>query len=359
MPESPPIYAAQPSVTIDGENEPAVARGVLSLMVAESTEGLYRCETVIGNWGGERGSLGFAYSDRRLLDFGKALTISIGAGDRAGKIFEGRVTGLESHFPQTRAPEIAVLAEDRLQDMRMTRRTRTFDDMSDEDVIGRIASDHGLTADLDIQGPTHAVLAQVNQSDLAFLRERARAVDAELWVDGDTLRAATRTRRGDAAVKLTYGANLHEASVLADLALQRTSVTVAGWDVAAKDGIAHEAGASTVQPELNGHDGGPALLESAFGARKESVVHTVPLTAAEAQARAEAMMRAASRRFVTARGVAEGDARLRVGGIVELVGLDDLFAGEYHLTETRHTFDLEHGYRTHFRAERPGLGRPS
>ena len=38
--------------------------------------------------------------------------------------------------------------------------------------IRTIASDHSLTPEIDASGPTHKVLAQVNQSDLAFLRER-------------------------------------------------------------------------------------------------------------------------------------------------------------------------------------------
>ena len=88
-----------------------------------------------------------------------------------------------------------MLAEDRFQDLRMVRRSRTFEDVSDRDVIEQIAGEHGLTTDVDLDGPTYRVLAQVNQSDLAFLRERARAVDAELWLDGD----CSTPRRGRGA----------------------------------------------------------------------------------------------------------------------------------------------------------------
>jgi hypothetical protein len=47
----------------------------------------------------------------------------------------------------------------------------------------------GLSAKVRADGPTYKILAQVNQSDLAFLRERARTIDAELWLDGRTLNA--------------------------------------------------------------------------------------------------------------------------------------------------------------------------
>src|SRR5690606_381170 len=139
---------------------------------------------------------------------------------------------------QSRPPELTVLAEDRFQDLRMARRTRSFEDVTDEDVFRRIASDHGLTPEIDAGAAVrHKVLAQVNQSDLAFLRERARAIDAEVWVKGDTLYVASRSRRGGEEIALAYGQRLHEFSVLADLAGQRTSFSVAGWDVGAKEPV--------------------------------------------------------------------------------------------------------------------------
>ena len=60
----------------------------------------------------------------------------------------------------------------------MARRTRSFEDVTDADVMQQVASDNGLQAEIDAPGPSHRSLAQLNQSDLAFLRERARAVDA-------------------------------------------------------------------------------------------------------------------------------------------------------------------------------------
>lgn len=350
------FYAARPTFTIDGQDELGLVDGLLSLVVEETTAGLYRCEATFGNWGSTSGSVDYVYFDRQLLDFGKTFAVRAGDGDAAGQLFDGRITGLEGIFPQSRPPEITVLAEDRLQDLRMTRRTRTFTDVSDSDVMGQIASDHSLRSDVDVDGPTYSVLAQVNQSDLAFLRERARAVDAEVWVEGNTLYAQARSRLSTGELELTYGQGLEEFSVLADLANQRTSLTVSGWDVATKEAVVHEATESAIQSELNGSEAGVSMLQSAFGERAEHVVHTVPFNIQEAQAFAEARYRAMARRFVVGRGVSVGDARIRVGAHVELARLGAMFDGEYYVTETRHTFDAESGFRTRFVAERPGFG---
>ncbi len=236
----------------------------------------------------------FLFFDKKLLDFGKELNVVV--GDQS--LFKGKVTGIEARFPQGNSPSIVVLAEDRFQDLRMTRRTRTFSDVSDSDVFSQIAGDHGLTPSVTVSGGSYKVLAQLNQSDLAFMRERARALDAELWVTDATLSVKPRADRGGSPVTLTYGKELREFRVLADLALQATSLEVSG-------------------------------------------------------------LKRRARRFVVGHGTAETRAELKVGATVKLAGLGPLFQGDFYVAETLHMFDGAQGMRTEFEVERPALGRPS
>lgn len=349
------LYAARPSFRLDGSESAELTDHVLSFVVSETEAGLARCELVVGNWSGTS-EHGYIFNQRDVVDFGSELAITIGDGDRAGTVFTGRVTGIEAHYPTARPPEIVFLADDRLQDLRMTRRTRSFDDASDADAISEVISAHGLTPQVDIDGPTHKHVAQLNLSDLAFIRERARLADAEVRIDGSTVHVVARARRQSQAVTLTFGRDLYEVSILADLAGQRSTVVVAGWDVAAKQAIAAEATVSAVRSELGQDTAGIDLLEQRLAARTETIVHTAPTTTAEAQARADAELRASARRFMVATARSEGDSRLRVGTRVTLAGLGPGFNGSYTLTEVEHTFDARMGYQTRFRAERPGIG---
>jgi uncharacterized protein len=349
------IQIARPTLVVAEEDQPSMAEGLLSLLVVENVAGLYRCEALFGNVGtGQSGGFGFLYFDRRSVDFGKRFQVKIGNDT----IFDGRIMGLEASFPEGEPPKLRLLAEDRFQDLRMTRRTRTFTDQDDAAIFRQIADEHGLSSDVDISGPTHKVLAQVNQSDLAFLRERARSVDAELWVDNAMFHAKSRAKRGDETVSVTHGQKLREFTALADLATQRTSVSASGWDVSGKTALQHEATDSTLGNELDGGDSGASVLSSAIGDRKEALAHTVPLTTDEAQSQAESFFKMSARKFVTGRGVAETDSKLRVGNLVDLQGLGSLFNGKYYLSEVRHRFDGVRGIRTEFLAERPGLGKP-
>jgi len=361
MPAQDRFDDPRPQVFIDGREKEDLRQGLLGLTIVETTAGLYRCEATLGNQGASDTGAEFLYFDGKTFDFGKPFKIAL-AGDT---LFDGRITALEGRFPSGSPPTLAVLAEDRFQDLRMTRRTRTFDDVSDSDVFGRIAQQHGLANGIQLTGGSHKVLAQLNQSDLAFLRERARAIGAELWIevasDGRaTLKACARSDRGGGApVKLGWQNELMEFSVIADLAGQRTSVSATGWDPGAKQALSHEATDSDIASEVSGGDSGPSLLRQKLGERKESIAHTVPLDAQEAQARAKSYFQMTARRFVVGHGVARTTAKLRVGSWVDLDGLGPLFTGKYYLSEVRHRFDGARALRTEFTAERPGLGRPS
>lgn len=359
MPDNAPTtgyYTSTPTLKVDGAAQDSLGVLLASLLVEETTLGLFRCEAHIGNWATKNDSPDFLHFDRAVVDFGKEFSVEFGPPGAQLEVFRGRITGLEAHYPEHGAASLVVLAEDRFQDLRMERRTRSFEDVSDADVIRRIASQHGLTPDVDVDGPTYRVITQTNQSDLAFLRERAAAVDAELWVADRTLHAQARSRRKTNNVSLKWKANLLEFSVMADLAHQRTSVRVSGWDVSSKSALDEEAGESVIGGELDGKRSGTAVLSQALTARHERVVMTVPLSQPEAKAVAEARYRARARRFVRGRGEADGTPELRVGTSLTLSGLGDFFDGKYYVTLARHTYDQAQGYRTSFEVERPGIG---
>lgn len=354
---TPGLYAARPRIQIEGRAQPEMDQGVIALFAEETESGIARCEITVGNWGPRGGgTVDFLYDDRALLDWGKEITVEFGSADAAGTVFTGRITGIEGRYAPDRPPELVILAEDRLQDLRMTRRSRSWEEMSDADIARQIASDHGLTPEIDASGPTYARVAQVAQSDLAFLRERAALIDAVVWVEGSKLQFKSYTGRPEERVELTWGQRLKAFTVLGDLAHQRTSLTVSGWDPSAKEAVSHEASDSVISSELDGRESGPSILSSAFGDRPELVAVQQPVQLAEARAIAEAEFRRRARGFVTGRGDAEGDARIRVGAKVDLRGLGPLFSGTFRVTEARHAFDLSEGYRTLFRCSRVGVG---
>lgn len=353
---APGSYVARPAIEVGGAAQPGISDGLQTMLVEDTAAGMSRCEASIANWGPKGSSTDFLYFDRQLFDFGKSLKITIGGDGASGVIFDGRVMGMEGRYLRSKPPELLIMAEDRLQDMRLTRRTRTFENITDSALFQQVASQYGMQANVDVTGPTYKVLAQLNQSDLAFLRERARAIDAELWIDGSALNAKSRNRRDTSDITLTYGQGLLEFSVLADISTQSSGFVVSGWDVSGKQAISYRATDSALSSELNGDVSGAKALSSAIGQHDQQIVHGLPFTTQEAQAVAESEFRHAARRFVTGIGTAEGDARIQVGTKLTLQALGTLFDGKYYVTRVRHLFDSVNGYRTQFTVERAGIG---
>lgn len=345
-----PMRAARPTIEIDGKRVDTLESSLQAMELADAVEGMAHAALTFGNWGGD--TSGFQHFDRKTIEFGKPLNVKMGDD----LLFEGRISAIVADYPDGGTPTIGVLAEDRLQDLRMTRRTRTFEKASLADVVRTVASDHGLSPRIDLQAATQACIAQVNQSDLALLHDLARREDAIIWVAGTELHAAKL--RPATRVELRWAGSLREFHVEADLASQRTALVASGWNVADKAVAKSRATDAAVSSETSSTDGGAKILQAAFGARVDTIAHALPRTGTEARAVAEASFRHMARRFLTAEGVAETRADLRVGATLALTGLGKLFDGDYRATAVTHRFDQAGGLRSEFRCERAGLGRP-
>lgn len=356
MPDQPLYAATAPVVTTNGKRQPDLARDLLRMDVEETTEGLRSLQLhLVASAPRERPSTDVVeYLDGSVVDFGTRVEVSAGPPGNEKIVFTGTVSGLEVSFEEGDVPHTSVLAEDDLMKLRMTQRSATYRQMSDGDVARTIAGRHGLTPDVAVDGPTYDVVQQCNTSDLAFLRARARLVQADLWCLDGTLHFAARDRRRGTALTLTRGNQLLAVSVRADLAHQCSSVSVSGWDAATREAIDVTAPGSAIDAEAAGGRTGPQTLTRALGELPSRRVRDVPLTVAEARAFATAEVLRRARRFVTVRGTTTGSPEMVVGSRVTLARCGKPFDGPgYYVTRVHHAYDLGRGFRTHFEAERP------
>lgn len=353
------VVSARPRFEVEGEEKSRLGVDLLRLEVSSDEEGMARLEAVFSNWGRkEEGSAPeFLYFDRQILDLGKRLTVKAGESDAEATLFDGAITALGGVFADLRPPEIRIHAEDALHRLRLQERTRFYEEEDEAGIASRVANDHGLSPSADASGAQHKELWQVNQNDLAFLRERARAADARLERTSSGL--AFTPRRGSGGgdpIKLSKSGALIHFEALADLAHQRTSVFVHGWSVADKTAIHESAGASEIAAEANGGKTGPQVLDDLSWTAVEHVHMEVPATTAEARALATSLALRRGRRFLVGKGVTDGTPALAVGKEVELSDVGELFGGRWHVVAVRHTWSITDGLRTHFRGERVDLG---
>jgi phage protein D len=353
MPSSLATYTPVPEVKIGGAVPDGFPDRLVATTVEESVSGLARCEVRIDNWGVTGDGPAYAYPDRSVFDFGATIEVAAGPPDERENLFKGRLTGIEAEYSAEVGPTLVLLAEDSLQELRMTRRTRTFENSSDADIVRQIANDHGLDPQVDLDGPTHAAMSQLNRSDLAYLRDCALAYGADVWLDGTTLHVGRRT---DDPIVLRFGRELLSFRVLADLSMQATEQRVAGWDPDSKEEVLETADESSLGADLGSDTGGGGLLRSAFGDRPATTTLHCAVTSAEASAIAKGLYRERARRLVTGSGITDGIVGLRAGRSVTLSGLGTMFDGGYRLQRVVHRYDHGAGYRTEIEVERSGIG---
>lgn len=339
---------------VAGRVEPRLAISLLAMTIRERRDGLASLSATFGALGTPSGEPDLDLMDRKLLDYGAELEVQ----HQDTVVFKGKITCLSAQFSKSELPSLTVLAEDACQDLRMTRRTRVFVDVTDADLARRIGQEHGLDVRVDADdGPTWPQLAQLNESDLAFLRRRALSAGLDLWVSDGRLNLRARDRWSDTPITLSRASDLLSVEIQADLAHQRTSVKVGGWSVADRDGVTSEATDSALGSETRDGESGASILRQKFGARPETLAHTLAGSGEATRAEAEALMRTLARRFVVADGVTQGDPRIRVGQRVDLRGVSSLFEGVYAVVATELRCDTAAGVTTSFQAERPWIGR--
>ncbi|WP_255768580.1 phage late control D family protein [Pseudarthrobacter sulfonivorans] len=351
----PLLAAVSPVFTVNGELIPSLARDCVRLEVAEGSEGLRTLQaTFVAVGPGASGPPArMLYLDGSALDFGKSVDVALGPPGTQRTVFEGTISGIEAVFLDSEPPRVVVYAEDALMRLRMTRRMRTYQNVTDADLAHRIAAEHGLQTDIAADGPRYDVVQQVNQSDLAFLRERARLLQAEVWCTGRKLHFTSRPQRRGTALTLVQGNQLLSVKLRADLAHQRSEVVVTGYDASTRSVIEEHAGVDIVEGEAMSGLSGPRVLEKALGASVSLRVREAALTSSEAKAWADAEMLRRGRGFVTAVGTTRGTPDMVVGSNLALQSVGSPFAGPgYYVTRVRHVFEHEHGLRTGFEAER-------
>lgn len=357
----PLLFSAAPVVSVDGTVVGELSRDLVRLDVEEDVGGLKRLVLRLLAFGPVPGSdeEGLLYLDGRILDFGRAVSVSVGPADNDATVFSGTISAIEASFDDGREPEVVMHAEDRLMELRTTRRMRTYENVSDEEIARRIAAEHGMRAVVAAPGPVYDRLQQWNLSDLAYLRERAARIGAEIWIEGETLYFEGRSQRSAPPLTLVQGNHLVQAELRADLAHQRTRVAVSGYDAEGRSAIDEQAGPEALAAEAAGGLTGAAVLQRAFGERVSYRVQDAPLNATEAREWARAELLRRGRSFVTVEGVTRGSPTLVVGSLLRLERVGEPFeGGEYRATRVHHSYDLEEGLRTRFTAERATINPP-
>jgi len=326
-------------VSVDGAQLPEeLTRRLVSVRVSARLASPAQCELAFATWRGSAAEL-----DRAPL--GAALSVRM-AGD-TGALFDGEVTCIEIIYEPDGHAVTRIRAYDKLHRLRKRQQQRVFTDVTAEALAGELTSDLGIGVGADDAGPTWERVVQYRQTDFELLTEVAGRCGLYPVLRGDELRLVSLAGDGE-TVELELGTNLLQARIEANLDRVSRGCTAFGWDTRSAEVISEHAGTPRSGRQVGldpdpgdvGVDGELTLVDQP-GRNPDEVV-----------AVAQAALDTAAARAVTVRGIAEGDARMLPGALIDVRGVAEAVRGQYVLTDVVHTVDAT-GYLTTFGTEPP------
>ena len=360
-------FGSRPQVIVDGT---PLADDLVPALVAVSVEGhLHLPDVFVLTFQDTHGDV----ASRAKIRFGSQVEIRAtrdGDGTMT-PLIKGEVNALEQEA-DTAGTRTVVRGYDVSYRLCRGRRTRTFADTTDADIVRRVAADAGIElGEVVDDGPCYPHVSQMNLTDWEFLRARAHETGHELAIQGDRLTWHTPRPSSDAPgvgtdlniapqpLQLLLGGNLRRFRPRVSAAAQVGQVQVRGWDPVAKAAVTGTADAATASAAVGV---GPSELAGAFDPPAHVVVDRAVTSQAEADALAAAVAEQIACSHAEAEGTALGDPALLPGAAVSVGCVGWPHDGSYVLTSARHTYDRT-GYHTSFtvsgRQERSLLGLAS
>jgi phage protein D len=330
---------------------------------------------------------------KSMLTIGTPVTIKAGAAESSSgqtdTLITGEVTSIEGFFEQNES-RIIVRGYEKGHRLQRARRTRTFTNVTDADIVSRVASEAQISTDtVDSPGVTHTYLAQVNQTDWEFLKSRARALGYALFFSEGKLNfkkapgmsggglgalAAAAGALGLGGPTLKFGHNLLWFRPRLSAANIVPEVEVRLWDPSTADVVTSNTSITGTNAKL---DKDAAAMASAFdgpfaglpftppsipglpslgpsASNKAIISVTRPVAwgsnaSSAADAVAAGMAEHVGSTFAEAEGYAYGDPAIKAGAELPVEGVMDDFNGKWTVTQATHTFqDDEGGYFCHF-----------
>jgi Bacteriophage probable baseplate hub protein len=341
-------------IKIDGNDVPEELRAdLVGVNVVDDVESTSMCAVNLSCWDGVQ--MKVKWVDDDLLREGKSVVVSVGYRDRQEELFSGEISGLEPEFDTTKAPMLTVRGYDRSHRLMKQKKTKTYLQMKDSDIVRQIASEASLSPKVDDTSVTFEHVFQHNQTHLEFLQHRAERIGYEVFAQAKTLNFRKRAVGGSEALVLRREVELLEFYPRSTTMNQVADVTVRGWDPKQKKAIVAKSQSSDVIGRM-GANNGPAVMQKSFQGARTVEVRSPVSSQGDADALASALLNEMALRYVTGDGVCIGRPDLRPGRLVKIDGIGQRFSGLYYVTSTEHAYSPGRGYRTMFSVKRSATG---
>ncbi|SIQ98441.1 Phage protein D [Alkalispirochaeta americana] len=317
---------------------------VKQVLVTDRVDAPSACQIVLSD--AER-----QWADSSEFSEGQQVSVHLGTKDDIQEVFNGEITGLRAQYTRNTDDTTTIVCHDVLHRLRRLRRTATFADMADADIVQLILDRHGLEGDCDGLGTHYAYTTQQNSSDFDLIMEIASRHGCSVRAQGTCVQIKPIVEEG-ADVIVEWEKTLLDFSAHMDTTQQWTGVAVHSWNADSGEGILGEAKVADISYRVgDGLLGGEVVME-AFGPSETVVVDPRVQDTVEAERLAMDMLTRNSFGLICGSGSCEGNYRIKAGATLEVKELGGRFSGPYLLREVKHRLVSGTGFTTSFSGSR-------
>lgn len=321
---------------------------ILEIVVEESLHLPAACTIRLNCW--DDANHEFRWDDHSAMQPGKSVKVKMGyIGHPLEVVFEGESTALEMDAAGHMTPTLSLRALDKGHRLHRNRRQQTFQDVTDSDVVSKIANMVGLTPDVDATSTVMKWICQNNQTDYEFIKMLADRNGYRAYVEGSKLCFKKVEEPKTADVLVEWGMDLRSFRPRLTTHGQVSEVTVRGWDPKTKKEIVGKAvHGSAIKSRKIGESKSGYALSSDFGEAKTVVVTRPIHSQGEADALAKSYIDRRESSSIEADGLCIGSSKVKAGKTIQVKGSGSKFSGSYVVTSTTHTFSGAEGFTTQF-----------
>lgn len=327
-----------PTVTFNGT---AIDETWLNPLVALKVEVGYRLPG--------RCVLRFADPEHQLVAKAPGFDAEVGVEIGGKAVFAGVVTGVSLERREHATSDLVVVADDGAHKLASRSTVTTYVKMTAADIVKKLAAEAGLQTRTATTTTKFECVLQTD-TDLAMVDELTAREGLDWWFEGATLHVA----KPEATTTVELGREELLAVTVRASGLQRTEVSVSGWDLLSKKPVAASSPSAKPPAPAESTMASRAYAASRPGKGKALVSALSPLTDGEATVLSEAIAGQVSARGVVVRGTTHVDPRIALGTKVKLIDAGPA-NGTYPITQVEHAWSPS-GFRTRFTA---GERRPT
>ncbi len=318
-----------PNIKIEGDSIPDDYQ-VVSIFVEKQVNHVSSAKIVLHD--GSAAAETFPLSESKTFVPGNKISIEAGYDGKNRTIFSGLVTKQRLRIDQENGSMLEVECKDEAVRMTIGRKSMSFYNNTDGQVIKSLINNHGLEAEVENTETTSTLLQQYYATDWDFMLTRAKVNGLLVKAVNGKVSVFSPVKNTKPVLTITHGVNLYQFNAELNALTQYKGVKASAWDHKTQSVITEQVSESISGPgNLSSNKLSEVIGLSEFQLQTSAALDNENLTS---WAKAQSLQSALSKIVGDVEFL--GNSRVEPGNYIELKGMGKRFNGGHLVSSVVH-----------------------